>query len=92
VLRRPAGAREWWAQWLAREHPDKVADYRALYRGRASVPRSFEQELYGRVHEFATRYGLRRERPGRSGHEGSAPKPTAANASQDGAPEQLTLV
>jgi DNA repair photolyase len=92
VLRLPAGAREWWAEWLAREHPDKVDAYRALYRGRASVPRSFEQDLYGRVHELAARYGLRRERPGRSGHEGPGPERTAAAAPQVGAPEQLTLV
>ena len=69
VLRLPVGAREWWWQWLTREHPDLVGRYRELYGTGGTVSRSYENELYQRVWRLADRYGMQRRRPGRSGHE-----------------------
>lgn len=89
VLRLPVGAREWWWEWLRREHPQLVECYRTLYGTRASVAKSYELELYERIWALADRYGLGRERPGRSGHERLTQEPPRAAAPSD---EQLTLV
>src|SRR5699024_9451719 len=49
------GAREWFMDWLAREHPDLVGCYRRLYAGSAYVPRNYGQWLARRVEAIRSR-------------------------------------
>ena len=86
VLRLPPGAREWWAQWLSREHPSLVARYARLYRGRSRVPDAYEAEVRARVAAAAERHGVVCHAGGRSGHE----VPPGAERPPDD--EQLTLL
>lgn len=75
------GAREWYGQWLAREHPSLVPHYRKLYGRGSYLPKSYQRELIDRVMAAADRHGLgHRERAVRRP---PAPAPVA---------EQLTLL
>ncbi|WP_448608521.1 Rv2578c family radical SAM protein [Geodermatophilus sp. URMC 60] len=69
------GAREWFAAWLAREHPQLVPRYRQLYRRGAVVAPEYRSWLAGRVAPLLTRYGLDRQAGGaaRGVDGGSAP-------------------
>ncbi|MFV2103338.1 intein-containing Rv2578c family radical SAM protein [Micromonospora sp. LOL_024] len=76
------GAREWYAHWLAREHPRLLPRYRELYRSGSYAPQSYQRELTARVRIAARRHGL--IRPERGGHR-DVPPPTPE-------PEQLSLL
>ncbi|WP_091090945.1 Rv2578c family radical SAM protein [Micromonospora nigra] len=78
------GAREWYAHWLAREHPQLVPRYRELYRAGAYAPQSYQRELTARVRIAARRHGLHRADPSDDRRPTGAPPPTAA--------EQLSLL
>ncbi|SIN32508.1 intein-containing Rv2578c family radical SAM protein [Micromonospora cremea] len=78
------GAREWYAHWLAREHPQLVPRYRELYRAGAYAPQAYQRELTARVRIAARRHGLHR---GEQGDSRRLPEPTPPPA-----PEQLTLL
>lgn len=43
------GAREWYLQWLEREHPELVERYRRLYAGGANAEREYQDWLRDRV-------------------------------------------
>jgi DNA repair photolyase len=58
------GAREWYASWLAREHPALVPRYRELYRDGSYLPQSYQREIVARVRMAARRHGLLRPEPG----------------------------
>ncbi len=77
------GAREWYAHWLGREHPDLVPRYRELYRAGAYAPQPYQRELAARVRIAARRHGL--HRPDRGDHRRASP-PTAPE------PVQLSLL
>lgn len=79
------GAREWYAAWLAREHPALVPRYRELYHGGAYLPRSYQREVTARVRTAARRHGLHRAEAGeaRQATEEIPRRPAA---------EQLTLL
>ncbi|MEV6602236.1 intein-containing Rv2578c family radical SAM protein [Actinoplanes sp. NPDC051346] len=57
------GAREWYAAWLTREHPDLAPRYRELFRGGSYLPQSTQNEIAARVRLAARRYGLHRASP-----------------------------
>jgi DNA repair photolyase len=84
------GAKQWYAAWLAREHPSLVPRYRELYGMGAYLPQSYQREVTARVRAAASRYGLdpgapqaaRQVEPARS----KGPPPVR------GRPEQLTLL
>ncbi|GGM25961.1 radical SAM protein [Micromonospora sonchi] len=80
---RPGGAREWYAHWLDREHPDLVPRYRELYASGAYAPQPYQRELAARVRIAARRHGL--HRPDRGDHRRASP-PTAPE------PVQLSLL
>ncbi len=72
------GAKEWFAAWLAREHPDLVPRYRALYGAGAYAPKEYRRELAARIRPLLRRYGL--ERPNvdpATGSMGARPRPSA---------------
>lgn len=52
------GAREWYGQWLAREHPDLLPRYRQLFRGGSYSDRGYQREVTARVRAAARRHGL----------------------------------
>jgi DNA repair photolyase len=98
------GAREWYAAWLARSHPDLVQRYRSLFGRGSYSPKAYQREISARVAIAARRHGIGRmaqtaptdgfARPG-PGHRGldDAPPPDAASNRPEGAAaEQLSLL
>jgi DNA repair photolyase len=72
------GATEWFAAWLAREHPELVPRYRALYGAGAYAPKEYRRQLAARIRPLLRRYGL--ERPNvdpATGSMGARPRPSA---------------
>ncbi|ASW53393.1 radical SAM protein [Plantactinospora sp. KBS50] len=57
------GAREWYAAWLAREHPRLVPRYRELFGTGSYLPQAYQRELTARVRMAARRHGLHRAGP-----------------------------
>lgn len=54
------GVKEWFAQWLARERPDLVPRYRALYGDGSYAPRSYQDALAARIKPLIRAHGLAR--------------------------------
>ncbi|MCQ9165670.1 Rv2578c family radical SAM protein [Arthrobacter sp. STN4] len=52
------GTREWFMQWLAREHPALVGRYRRLYSQGSYAPRDYRQWLAARVNAAKRRHGF----------------------------------
>ncbi|WP_066369819.1 Rv2578c family radical SAM protein [Herbidospora mongoliensis] len=59
VLHLRTGAREWWLQWLAREHPRLVPRYQELYGRGAYAPKAYQQRISAQVAELARKHGIR---------------------------------
>ncbi|KAA9150898.1 radical SAM protein [Amycolatopsis acidicola] len=55
------GAREWYAQWLAREFPALVPRYRKIYGRGSYAHASYRRTLAARVGPLLRRYGFGRE-------------------------------
>jgi len=60
------GAREWFMEWLAREHPRLVPRYRRLYGRGSYVPEHYRRWLADRIAPLIRRHGLDRT-PARTG-------------------------
>jgi DNA repair photolyase len=58
------GAREWYAAWLGRRHPELVTRYRALFGRGSYSPTAYQREITARVREAARRYGIGASEPG----------------------------
>ncbi|HEX9335455.1 MAG TPA: radical SAM protein, partial [Pseudonocardiaceae bacterium] len=52
------GAREWFAAWLRREHPELVDGYRAIYAGGSYADRRYRRLVADRVGPLLRRHGL----------------------------------
>ncbi len=52
------GTREWFHAWLAREHPELIERYAALYRRGAYVDAAYRRDLAARVRPLLERHGL----------------------------------
>lgn len=74
------GAREWYLAWLAREHPELVPRYEAMYATSAYAPRGYRHWLVARMAPLLRKHGLDRGSPnpatggvpsGIPGHSGS---------------------
>lgn len=66
------GAKQWFWQWLEREHPELVSAYRGLYPGAAAnAPVRYRRLLAARVRPLLRRHGLA------GGAEDDAPPPAA---------------
>ena len=53
------GAKQWFMQWLEREHPDLVSSYRGLYPGvSATAPKAYRAWLAKRVRPLLRMHGL----------------------------------
>ncbi len=85
---RPGGAREWYASWLAREHPHLVPLYRELYGDGSYAPAPYRELIAARVREAARRYGV----GGRGGASGRRAHRQRDGAATVRAPRQLRLL
>ncbi|WP_240506456.1 radical SAM protein [Thermoactinospora rubra] len=58
VLRLPPGTRQWYLQWLARQHPALVERYEELY-DRAGLPSAaYEARITGQIRQLAAAFGM----------------------------------
>ena len=55
-----SGAREWFLEWLAREHPELLERYAKLYAGGSYVPRGYSEWLSARMRPLVRAAGLSR--------------------------------
>jgi DNA repair photolyase len=87
------GAREWYLAWLARERPDLVPRYRALYRDGAYARVEYRRRLADRVQPLLRRHGLTPQADIRPDDDDTAPSGSASSGPgrepDDG---QLTLL
>ena len=94
------GAREWYAAWLTREHPELAARYRDLFRSGSYLPQAYQHELGARVRMAARRHGLHRGAFGEArnlndggyGDSDGADDRPEATTTRDVEPQQLTLL
>ena len=54
------GVKEWFAQFLHRNHPELVSKYRALYRDDSYAPKSYRRALAERIKPLIAAHGLSR--------------------------------
>jgi DNA repair photolyase len=52
------GTREWFMQWIAREHPELAGKYRRLYGGGSYASKEYRAWLAGRIRYFKARHGF----------------------------------
>ena len=84
------GAREWYAAWLGRAHPDLVGRYREIYGKGSYAPKAYQREVSARVATAARRHNIGKEhmtehrRMPTSSPAGTTPRAAPA--------EQLTLL
>ncbi|MGI8691556.1 MAG: Rv2578c family radical SAM protein [Geodermatophilaceae bacterium] len=78
------GAREWWMAWLAREHPELVTRYKALYRGGAYAAPAYRQLIHDRLKTSVRRHGI--------GTPGDGNSRWLPPAELEQRPEQLALI
>jgi DNA repair photolyase len=52
------GTREWFMQWIAREHPQLAGKYRRLYGGGSYASKEYRAWLTGRIRFFKARHGF----------------------------------
>jgi hypothetical protein len=52
------GTREWFAQWLKREHPDLVEGYRAVYARGSCADKPYRRWLAARVDRLVRKHDL----------------------------------
>ncbi|MTD57834.1 intein-containing Rv2578c family radical SAM protein [Amycolatopsis pithecellobii] len=79
------GAREWYAQWLAREHPELVPRYREIYGGGSYAGGRYRRLLTARAGPLLRRHGFGRDEP-----EHRLPGPREPDTAPE--PEQLKLL
>jgi DNA repair photolyase len=63
VLHLRPGAREWFLNWLGREHPDLIDAYRGLYGRRAYAPADYQRRIAEQVAALAREHGVGRTTP-----------------------------
>ncbi|MGZ6779229.1 MAG: Rv2578c family radical SAM protein [Mycobacterium sp.] len=57
-----SSTRGWFMSWLARSHPELVAEYRQLYRRGAYLPADYREMLRARATPLVNKYGLAPDR------------------------------
>ena len=82
LLHLRSGAREWYREWLQREHPKLVPLYARLYRNGAYLPHSYQQEVLDLVDEAKRRHGLA-ERESRRAFRDTGSANAAGGAAED---------
>ncbi len=64
VLHLRPGAREWYFDWLQREHPELVPRYHELYGRGAYAPKAYQRSIAERVAELSRHHGVGAASPG----------------------------
>lgn len=87
------GAKQWFMQWLAREHPELVSSYLGLYPGASSgAPKAYRAWLARRVRPLLRVHGLdgsaEDDQPRRSTVPGLGARPQLVTTSRGRAPEE----
>jgi DNA repair photolyase len=90
VLHLRPGAREWYAGWLGRTHPELVDRYRKLFGDGSYTPKAYQREVTARVAIAARAHGL--GRAGMSDHRSIEESSGPARGSMPAPPEQLALL
>ena len=54
------GTKEWFMQWLEREHPELVARYESMYKFSAYAPKEYRKWLADKFRPLARKHGLNR--------------------------------
>jgi DNA repair photolyase len=91
VLHLRPGAREWFMSWLADTHPELVTMYEKLYARGSYAPKSYQEEICGRVRELARAAGIGRPQATDRTTAASLRNPDAS-APPAPAPAQLSLL
>lgn len=88
------GAREWFAAWLARDHPELVPTYRQIYRRGSNADARYRKRLSARVAPLIRKYGLDRDSGSRGvpGDEDSGWPAGAVPEQRTPEQEQLSLL
>ncbi|MDI6099848.1 intein-containing Rv2578c family radical SAM protein [Actinoplanes sp. NEAU-A12] len=87
------GAREWYAAWIAREHPRLQPRYRELFGNGSYLPRAYQDEINARVRMAARRHGLHRPAPATArGETGTGARPGPVAPARAAHTDQLTLL
>jgi DNA repair photolyase len=60
ILHLRPGAREWYASWLGRTHPELVDRYRSIYGSGSYAPKAYQREVTAKVAIAARRHGIGR--------------------------------
>ena len=84
------GAREWYASWIAREHPHLRPRYRELFGNGSYLPRAYQDEINARVRIAARRHGLHRPSPAAARRGPDTPSSSAGARTPQA--DQLTLL
>jgi DNA repair photolyase len=74
------GVKEWYFQWLERDHPELLPRYREMFKRGSYAPKEYRQWLAGRIHPLMRAHGLshRREDPATGGILSTALTPAPA--------------
>ena len=54
------GAREWYLEWLEREHPELVSRYRDMYSASSYAPKEYRKWLAAKIKPLIREFGLER--------------------------------
>jgi DNA repair photolyase len=95
VLHLRPGAREWYKQWLAANHPGLVERYRALYGRGSYAPKRYQRQITEQVAGYARELGIGRDSGGgarRNSREGEAADEGTTTRGSGPAHEQLRLL
>jgi DNA repair photolyase len=85
VLHLRPGAREWFFQWLAENHPELVPKYEKLYARGSYAPKAFQDEVGARVRQLSARFKVGESRPRDARRVRPAPEPPPE-------PEQMRML
>ncbi|HEY7594593.1 MAG TPA: intein-containing Rv2578c family radical SAM protein [Actinophytocola sp.] len=89
------GAREWFAEWLAREHPELVPSYRQIYARGSNADIRYRRWLGRRVGPLLRRHGLAAKEAREARTEPTWPEGSLVSIPEQAAPvqqEQLELL
>jgi DNA repair photolyase len=75
VLHLRTGAREWFFEWLAANHPTLVPRYEELYRKGAYAPKAYQARITEQVREYSRKYRVGATTPRRARRVQPTPPP-----------------
>ncbi|MGN6680443.1 MAG: Rv2578c family radical SAM protein [Streptosporangiaceae bacterium] len=92
VLHLRPGAREWYLNWLSRQHPSLVPRYRKLYGPAAYAPKDYQRKISARVGELAAKYRVGSASPARARRVSPPDRPGGHGTDDPADGVQLSLI